>query len=227
MLSSFQNTDAVGPDISLPQTYNESVNKYSLFSKKIIRKGRNMSKSPMFIPFGIITLIAIFVLFYTISKISGPQSTVAGTSDQKMDVGKPKAFQTLNKEFSFPLKDSNNKEVSRFKYTIQTAELRDEIIIKGQRATAIQGRTFLVLNLKITNTYDKAIQINARDYIRLVVGGSSEKLAPDIHNDPVEIQAISTKYTRLGFPVNDTDESLVLQVGEISGEKESIKLDLK
>ena len=81
--------------------------------------------------------------------------------------------------------------------------------------------------MKITNNYDKSVQIPTRDYIRLMVNGSDEKLAPDIHNDPVEIQAISTKYTRVGFPINETDKDLILQVGEIAGKKQTVKLNLK
>jgi hypothetical protein len=107
------------------------------------------------------------------------------------------------------------------------AELRDEIIVKGKQATAIKGRTFLIVNLKITNDFDKTITINTRDYVRLTVNKNSEKLAPDIHNDPVEIQADSTKYTRVGFPIDDTDKDLTLTVGEINGPKQTIKLNLK
>lgn len=70
--------------------------------------------------------------------------------------------------------------------------------------------------------------MNTRDYVRLIIDGNQEeKLAPDIHNDPVEIQAISTKQTRLGFAIDDNDKSLALQVGEIDGEKEVIELNLR
>ena len=55
----------------------------------------------------------------------------------------------------------------------------------------------------------------------------NELLAPDTHNDPVEIQAISTKFTRVGFIINDSDKDLVLHVGEIQGDKEKIELDLR
>ena len=108
------------------------------------------------------------------------------------------------------------------------AELRKEILIKGQKATAIKGRIFLIINLKIVNTLKQGINVNARDYMRLTVNGNSnELLAPDIHNDPVEVQAISTKHTRVGFAINDNEKNYVLQVGEIDGGKESIKLNLK
>ena len=68
--------------------------------------------------------------------------------------------------------------------------------------------------------------MNTRDYVRLTVNNGSEWLAPDIHNDPVEIQAISTKYTRIGFPISDTDKKLKLQIGEINGDKEIVDLKL-
>ncbi|OFW63868.1 MAG: hypothetical protein A2Z35_03420 [Actinobacteria bacterium RBG_19FT_COMBO_36_27] len=138
----------------------------------------------------------------------------------------PLATQDINKEFSFPLKNTKGEEVTTFKYIVEKAELRDEIIVKGQKATAVKGRVFLIINLKINNDYIQTIVINTKDFIRLSVNGNeNELLAPDIHNDPVEAQAISTKYTRLGFPINDSDESLVLWVGEINGDKQ--KIDLK
>lgn len=184
-------------------------------------------KNRFFLPM-VIGLTIIAVTFLAISNLAKSQpKNVAGINDKKIEIKKARSAQTLNKEFRFPLKDSGGKEISKLKYFIQTVELRDEIIIKGQKATAVRGRAFLILNLKITNDYNRSVQINARDYIRLSVNNSSEKLAPDIHNDPVEIQAISTKITRLGFPVNETDKNLTLQIGEIDGKKELIKLNLK
>ncbi len=147
---------------------------------------------------------------------------------EQVEVLGAKATQDVNREFLFPLTDSNGEEVSNLKYVIQAAELRDEIVVKGQRATAIEGRTFLILTLKITNEHSQAIEMSTRDYIRLSINGNEDEwLAPDIHNDPVEIQAISTKNTRVGFPMSDTDSNLVLRVGEINGEKETISLELK
>ena len=182
-------------------------------------------------PFIIVGVVVLVVLIFGVRNLAGnaassPSMSVNSATENR-DLKKPLSAQTINKSFSFPLKDAAGKEVSKFKYEVQGAELRDEIIIKGQKANSIKGRAFLILNLKVTNSYDKAIQINAKDFVRLAINNSSEMLAPDIHNDPVEVQAISTKYTRLGFPINVTDTNLVLQVGEIGGTKSSIKIDLK
>lgn len=133
------------------------------------------------------------------------------------------AQKEISREFAFPVRDQG-EEVSRMRYVISDAQLRDVIITKGQRANAIKGKDFMVLNLKITNNYTVGIDINARDYIRLRLAGSDEWLAPEIHNDPVEVQALSTKQTRLGFIVEETTEPMTLRVGEINGEKDEFQL---
>lgn len=188
------------------------------------------SKKPNFkIPFSpkyFLPVLGLIIIGGIVLFVKNTQTTTATTTNsEKPAAPVVKDKQTLNKEFSFPIKDANNKELSKIKYLIQSASLQDEILVKGQRARAIQGRTFLILDLKITNTYNQGIQINSRDYVRLSVNGNSEELvAADIHNDPVEVQAISTKQTRIGFPINETDKNLELKVGEIKGKKESVKI---
>lgn len=192
------------------------------------RRGKKKFKNLFFILFLVVVILAIlFFLYRTLSNVSGKSSSVLGTSDDRVNIEKPKATQTLNKSFSFPLRDSSGKQVSDIKMTFTTAELRDQIVVKGEKATAIEGKTFLILNLKLTNNYSQSVQINTRDYVRLTVNKSDDKLAADIHNDPVDVQAISTKYTRLGFSINDTDKNLVLHIGEINGNKQDIPLHLQ
>lgn len=181
---------------------------------------------PFIVVIAVVGLIGVFAVNNAMQSNASSGGNVL-SANKKVDIEKPVAQQILNRSFNFPLRDAQGKEVSQLKYEIQNAELRDEIVVKGQRATAVQGRTFLILNLKITNNYDKSIQLNSKDYVRLTVGNSTEQLAADIHNDPVDVQAISTKYTRLGFPIDDNEKSLTIQVGEITGKKEQIKLDLK
>ncbi len=174
-----------------------------------------------------IIFVAIFIflilqVFFPLSSlpITG-NNTTAATS-------KPLSTQKIDKTFNFPLKNNDGEDIATFSYTIQSAELRDEIIVKGQKATAAAGRQFLIINIKMINSLDQGLQINSRDYIRLAINNNeTEWLAPEIHNDPVEVQAISTKYTRVGFPVNITDTHFVLQIGEINGNKQKIQLNFK
>lgn len=198
--------------------------------KTTTNNGDKKFKGKKLLPLLLVVIAVGIIGTIVVNNANSSQSSspaLLGASDKRVDVEKPTAQETLNKTFNFPLRDAAGKEVSKLKYEIQNAELRDEIIVKGQKATAVKGRTFLIINLKITNNYDKSIQLNSKDYIRLIVSGSPEKLAADIHNDPVDVQAISTKFTRLGFPIDDDQKSLTLQVGEISGKKETVTLNLK
>lgn len=185
-----------------------SANQYSQFlNKKVI----------------IIAAAVIVVFFLMVFWLS---SAGKSTSVSQVAAPVPLAKQQINKDFNFSVKDNTGKEITKIKYTIQSAELDNQIIIKGQQATAITGRVFLIVNLAIVNSSDKDVQVLTRNYVRLSMNKSSEMLAPDIHNDPVDVQPISTKLTRVGFPINTTDKSLVLSVGEISGQKEVINLSL-
>lgn len=177
----------------------------------------------------LIGIIIIVGIVFLVRSLPDAQSRPASESSQ---VVSPDTLATTNldKKFIFPLKDEKGKEVGNFDYVIQSANIQKQIVVQGQRATAVKGRVFLVLNLKITNNLKQTIKLNTRDYLRMVVASNSEeKLAADIHNDPVEVQAISTKYTRVGIALNEEDakKPIQLSVGEIDGEKQTIALNFK
>lgn len=156
---------------------------------------------------------------------NNPISTNLG--ENKIEVSDAKAKQDLSKEYIFPINNEKGDEISKIKYFIENVEKRDEIVVKGQKAESVAGRIFLIINLKITNEHTQPIQMNTRDYVRVTVNGvDTEMLAPDIHNDPVEIQAISTKYTRLGLPINEKDTNIKLHIGEIKGEKSVVDINI-
>ena len=189
------------------------------------RNFQQFLKKQFLIPVVIAVFLVIGILVVAL-RTAGNSTPVLGNGDIRVAIQPAKESQVLSKGFSFPLRDGDGKEVSKVKYEIVNAELRDEIIVKGQRAKSVKNRTFLVLNVKITNIFDKAITITSRDYVRLIINGSSEKIAADIHNDPIEVQPISTKSTRLAFPIDDKKQTLKLQIGEINGKKETIELKL-
>jgi len=176
---------------------------------------------------GVIVLAAIISIVRSL-----PDAQSRPTTDESKKAANLNALATvhLDRKFVFPLKDEKDKQVGSFDYVIQSATIQKQIIVQGQRATAVDGRVFLILNLKITNNLKQTIKLNTRDYMRLVTeGNKNEQLAPDIHNDPVEVQAISTKYTRVGVAVDEADAKKIIQlkVGEIDGDKKTIDLNFK
>jgi hypothetical protein len=178
-------------------------------------------KKKSLVPFLIIIPVVLVAIFILSKVLSRPSATTASSTTPKVDNSV-----SINRDFSFPI-NATEKDGPAIKFNIEKVEASDEIVVRGQKATAVDGRRFLTINLKITNDLNKTIQVNSRDYFRLSVQGKEgELLAPDIHNDPVEVQAISTKYTRIGFPVNDSDHDFILHVGEIKGTKEDVSFSL-
>lgn len=172
----------------------------------------------------VVLLVAGLIIFNPFG--SKGSSAVAGAN--KVAIKDAVATEPLNKEFKFPLKEDKDQVIGEIKYLVESAEIRDEIVVKGKKANAVAGRTFLVLNLKITNETNQTISMNTKDYIRLFVNGNeNEPLSPSIHNDPVVVDAISVKPTRVGFAINESDKQLKLKIGEIKGEKQTIDLTLK
>lgn len=208
-------------------TGNTNSPKTSKFSKpnfsNLSTKFKNMNRTHLYIGGFLIAIVLVFLA----GRYFAPVSTLGAPSTGQVNAPTPIATQQLNKTFEFPLLDENGKEVSKISYTLQNANLQNAFIYQGKLATAVKGRVFLIFDLKIKNPYTKTIEINAKDYIRIKLNNSDELLAPEIHNDPVQIQANSTKYTRIGLPINDTDKNITLFIGELQGKKETVKLNLE
>lgn len=203
-----------------PQSFMSARETFARTGSRFRKPNFKFSKTLLVIILGVIVIGGIIFL--------GTNTYNSNTQSSTLKPAAPTAKETyiINREFAFPVKDDSGKEISKIKYFVESANLQDEILVKGQRARSVQGRIFLIVNIKITNSYKQGIQINSRDYVRLVVNGNvNELIAADIHNDPVEVQAISTKSTRIGFPIDDTKNTLELQIGEINGKKQTIKID--
>ncbi len=171
-----------------------------------------------------VIIIAVFLLV-TFNPFAANNSQAS--SGNKAVIKDAISTQPLNNEFKFPLKDDKGATIGEIKYVLENAEIRDEIIVKGKRATAVSGRTFLTINLKITNETNQTISMNTKDYVRLFIGANeNEPLSPSIHNDPVVVDAISVKPTRIGFAIGENDKDLKIKIGEIKGEKQTIDLTL-
>lgn len=189
-----------------------------------------MSRRPGVLPrftfsSALVTLIVIIVIAavaFLAGKLSTPKSVRQAVGQDAAPV--TNAEQKLNKSFDVSVKNDKGVEITKVKYNLEDAVLQNQIIIRGTRATAIQGKTFLIVNFNLNNNSNKYIQLNSRDYVRLV-GTNGEMIAPDIHNDPIQIQPISTKESRLGFPVDATTKKFTLSVGEIDGKKNQVTIN--
>ncbi len=184
---------------------------------------RNFKRQYIYLlPILIVGIVIVLTVGAFLRKDSG---NVKGAQDQRVDINKPLAVEELNKTFIYAVGNTGEKDI-KIKFIIESCELRDQIVVKGQPAVAIKGRVFFVCNLKLVNNSTTAVIMETRNYVRLVLDNSSDKLSPDIHNDPVQIEPISSKLTRFGFAIDDTAKNLALQVGEINGKKETIDLHL-
>ncbi len=193
----------------------------SAFSNNVLNNLRNRNKN-FILPVAFIIIVVLILGVFLYFGRSG--SGIIANIDNKPAPSVAKVTRTIDKEFEFPIRDDKGTVVNVLKYKIESAQLYDSIIVKGQRARAVRGRTFLVLSLKLSNQHTQAIEIKTADYVRLSVNNKNEFLAPDIHSDPVAVQPISTKYTRIGFAINETDKNLKIRVGEITGKKEEISI---
>lgn len=131
----------------------------------------------------------------------------------------------LNRQYSFPLKDSFGESIGNFTYRLKEYEVTKEIAVAGRKAKVTGERSFLFVRLEIINHFESAVKVNTRNYIRLSVNNQESWFAPEVNDDPVEVQSLATKITSVGFPMNDSDTNMKLQVGEPGGEKDIIVLD--
>lgn len=170
----------------------------------------------------------LFIAIVAVAVIAGIRMalsrTVTSAVSQTGAVAADAITVPIEREFSFNVFDKDKQLSDPVKYILTSAQLTKQIIIKGQKATAVKGRTFFILNLKLVNEFDQSLFLNTRNYIRVQPAGTEDKLAPEIHNDTVEAQPLSTKLTRIGLPVDETVKEFTLFVGELEGEKEQISV---
>lgn len=166
-------------------------------------------------------MISLFILGFFLGRQTGfPEGQLAVSPAVSQEKNRQASVAKTEVNYSFLLKNSKK---TKARYDIVGAERREEIVVKGQKIRAVEGKEFLILAVKVVNEAQEPLILNSRDYLRLSEGG--EWLAPEIHNDPLEVQAISTRYTKLGFAIAKTIKTFQLQVGEITGEKKTIDLN--
>lgn len=177
----------------------------------------------------ILRYILAFLVIAFIAIIANSQLRVRGiipSSRQNQQVeGVESQVMSIGRDFTFDGLDQNGKPRGKINLKIDTAEKTDQVIVQEKNYTAKNGKTFLIVNLALTNSTTERLNIFTGDLIRLVINDNQEtKFAPDLHNNYVLVAPISTKIDRIGFVIDKSDQKLSLQVGELDKDKETLEL---
>ncbi|MDQ3099564.1 MAG: hypothetical protein M3Q44_07520 [bacterium] len=164
---------------------------------------------------------------------SGNSGQVAGlTSNNKQAANNPKVI--LNKTYSTIALDVTGKpSKNKIDVIIKSAEKSQDILIKGQPATAKNGSAFLVLQVDLKNASNERLIISPLNLLRLIVDG--QKRAAEIYTEEVPqirgsvvVEPDSTKVTRVGFVLTSdiVSKAFKLQIGDVNA-TDKTTIDLK
>ncbi len=194
----------------------------SLKNLRVYHKAKNWSSAHKKTSIGL-ALICIIVLLIIGIKASGrdPQTVVGGTSSSSVQssVG-------VNRRFEVPIKTKEGSETGeKLIITITNIDKTDNILIQNKPAKTKEGKTFLVINMEIQNDTKKQLKVKPVDMVRLV-GEDMRNYAPDVHNNEVNVEAVSLRKTRVGYVVNKGQTKFKLLIGEVRGSQETIEIEL-
>jgi hypothetical protein len=184
----------------------------------------------------VIAVIAGAVIYFNNNSTTTTQSgtaQVAGAQTQTKTANNPKA--NVNKRFAAAALDGTGKtSKTKIDMNIKTVEKSQDILIKGQPATAKQGSAFLVLQVELKNPSNERLVVAPLDLIRLIV--DDQKRAAEIYTEElpnirgsVVVEPDSTKVTRVGFVLTPeiASKKFKLQVGEVnSPDKQIVDLNI-
>src|SRR3989344_4482055 len=109
---------------------------------------RNQSlPKPLVVAAGLLFIVLVIYLF---SNRTGSVNSQQGNNQIKLAEAVDKT--SLDRSFEYPVRDKDGNEVSKIKFTIENASLEKEVIVKGKKNRAVEGRAFVILNLKIQSS---------------------------------------------------------------------------
>lgn len=169
-------------------------------------------------------LFLLLVLFIGYKTIRPRLSQKEVAIQQPASVKPAKATTEVKKSFKFSASKIAGKGEEEVNFTITTAELKDEIKVKGVPRKANKGNLFLLLRLEIENESTNRLSLTPADLIRLV-GENEKKFAPDFHNATIIIDPISVRKDLVSFIVSQEQRKFTLLVGELEKEKEKVEVN--
>ncbi len=174
----------------------------------------------------VLAVVAILLIsgFFLLKSQGKTQSAQASTNPQGNFT--PTQQVTINKQFDIPIRTAKGDESGdMLKVTLSTVDNTNKILIQGQPATARDSKSFLILNLEVENSTKNQLTVRPVDLIRMI-DANNKSFAPDIHNNDVTVEAISIKKTRAGYVVDNSQKHFKFIIGEVSGKKETVEVNL-
>lgn len=170
-------------------------------------------------------LIALLIIvgYRLIPKSTGKfQSAKNSSSGTK--TAEAKVFSEVKRSFEFPAEITNGG-VETIIFTIDEAEIKDEIKVQGKPRPAPEEKAYLLLRLELVNDSVEELVFQSPNFVRLI-GEGDKKFAPDFHNGKVTIDPLSVRRDLISFIVDESARTFSLLVGELGGEKERVEVTL-
>ena len=170
-------------------------------------------------------LLVLIIIFAGYQIVVRPRlSQSQPVAEKPLPAKLAKAITEINKSFEFEafiVKEEGTEEVT---FTIASAELKDQIKVKGEPRGVNKDEQFLLLRLEIENETTENLAIVSSNLVRLV-DEEDKKHAPDFHNATIIIDPLSVRKDLLSFIVEENKKSFKLLVGELEEEKETVEIN--
>lgn len=139
---------------------------------------------------------------------------------------KPEA--KINQEFSIQARTKDKLRVrdATLAINLVDAQEADNLLVQGKRARTRDGKTFLIINMEVENSYSVPLYTFPVDLMRLV-REDGKKVAPSVHQGTVEVRPISTKKSNVGFVVDPSEKNFKIEFGELNDEKKILDISFK
>ena len=167
--------------------------------------------------------IAVVILILGVSIFGRTDKTGGGVSVSSDNSAKVKATVNIGKTFEFKAV-SAAKETKPVKFTLISAERKDEIKVKDEPRSAPAGKDYLLIRIEIENGLTERLAILTSDRIRLV-GNNGKSFASDYNNGTVVIDPLSVRRDIVAFVVDEKTKKFTFSVGELDGEKQKIEIN--
>lgn len=138
----------------------------------------------------------------------------------------PSAVVPLKQSFSVVAKTQDGKLTNgKLNISVTDATQAASMLVQGQNVIVKNNKTFLIVNMEITNSYKVPLYTYPVDEFRLV-GSDGNKYAPTTHQGNVEIRPESTKTSNVGFVVPLTQKRFKVEVGDINSPKTVLEFSI-